>query len=148
LPAGDYQLEVSTQSETVSQKVILAPRDRAILSVFLRKELAGTVVAANIVIKVFDAEFGDNRGALGKAVGGGFGRADDNAFARRKDEPAPVMAAALQVEAANMVVDQKSTATLAKDKQESGSSGAHVRSYFPEALYINPEIIKIGRAHV
>jgi uncharacterized protein YfaS (alpha-2-macroglobulin family) len=34
------------------------------------------------------------------------------------------------------------TITLAKD--ERGSSAPHVRSYFPEALYINPEIITDG----
>ena len=33
----------------------------------------------------------------------------------------------------------RNSATLAKD--EAGSPAAHVRSYFPEALYINPEII-------
>ncbi len=38
------------------------------------------------------------------------------------------------------------TATLAKEKSEekSDSSAARVRSYFPEALYINPEIITDG----
>jgi alpha-2-macroglobulin-like protein len=48
----------------------------------------------------------------------------------------------LPIEGRNLM-DLKQTAadsaTLAKD--ESGSPAAHVRSYFPEALYINPEII-------
>jgi len=33
------------------------------------------------------------------------------------------------------------TATVAKDKSDAGASAPRVRSYFPEALYINPEII-------
>src|SRR5438034_4765579 len=33
------------------------------------------------------------------------------------------------------------SATLVKEKSESGSVAPRVRSYFPEALYINPEII-------
>ena len=42
----------------------------------------------------------------------------------------------------------KGSAVLAKDG--SGPPAAHVRSYFPEALYINPEIItdKDGRASI
>ena len=41
-------------------------------------------------------------------------------------------------------------APLTKAKADSESSAAHVRSYFPEALYINPEIItdKDGRASI
>src|ERR1035438_4207100 len=41
------------------------------------------------------------------------------------------------------------TATLAK-KEPVGDSAAHVRSYFPEALYINPEIVtdRDGRASI
>src|SRR5256886_2595058 len=41
-------------------------------------------------------------------------------------------------------------ATTAKDKDESSASAPRVRSYFPEALYINPEIItdQDGRASI
>ncbi len=63
-------------------------------------------------------------------------------------EPVPLVAVIggivqdLPLEARNFaVLDQKAanSATLAKD--ESASPAPHVRSYFPEALYINPEII-------
>ena len=40
------------------------------------------------------------------------------------------------------VAAQQNSATLAKEQREdSASPAAHVRSFFPEALYINPEII-------
>ena len=149
LPAGDYQVEVSTQAETVSQKFNLNARDRAILSVFLRKEPGGTVVAGNIVTRVLPLEF--IGGGIGRGAGGGFGAFDDR-LAFRREGPmqfAPPMAATVEVNGATMNVEVN-TATLAKDKADSGASGAHVRSYFPEALYINPEIItdQDGRASI
>jgi uncharacterized protein YfaS (alpha-2-macroglobulin family) len=39
------------------------------------------------------------------------------------------------------VVDQKAANSATLAKEDSASPAAHVRSYFPEALYINPEII-------
>jgi MG2 domain/Alpha-2-macroglobulin bait region domain len=47
LPAGDYQVQVSAGSDTVFGNLELRPRDRAILSVFLRHESAETVVAVS-----------------------------------------------------------------------------------------------------
>jgi uncharacterized protein YfaS (alpha-2-macroglobulin family) len=54
---------------------------------------------------------------------------------------------------ADMAMQASHSATLVKDEKEksdSVSSGARVRSYFPEALYINPEIItdQDGRASI
>jgi uncharacterized protein YfaS (alpha-2-macroglobulin family) len=150
LPAGEYQVDVSTALESVSGHFMLDPRDRAILSVFLRKEPAGTVVAVNE--------------GLGFGVGGGFGagggRDRMENFKRpmmMEAVPAPPANATLALKAAGIAADvngeaplSRNSATLAKDKSDSGSSGAHVRSYFPEALYINPEIItdQDGRATI
>ncbi len=48
--------------------------------------------------------------------------------------PGPLrVSKAISVNSATLVTDA--------DKKDSGSPAAHVRSYFPEALYINPEII-------
>src|SRR6266436_4108901 len=44
LPAAEYEIQVSTGSETVSKKIRLDPRDHAVLSVFLRQEPDVTVV--------------------------------------------------------------------------------------------------------
>jgi A-macroglobulin TED domain/Alpha-2-macroglobulin family/Carboxypeptidase regulatory-like domain/A-macroglobulin receptor binding domain/MG2 domain/Alpha-2-macroglobulin bait region domain len=48
------------------------------------------------------------------------------------------------------VLNKKTRAVSGVPKDDSGSPGAHVRSYFPEALYINPEIItdKDGHASI
>src|SRR5258707_9467416 len=46
----------------------------------------------------------------------------------------------VEVTAADVTVMSRNTATLVKEKDESGAA-PRVRSYFPEALYINPEII-------
>lgn len=149
LPAGDYQLEVSTASETISAHFMLEPRDHAVLSVFLRKEpgnLATVREEADMSRQQFLAR------PMAAGVAGGVGRADDRGFVFRKAlaEPVPAMAIPVQAETSNMAIDFKNSATLAKDKADSGSSGARVRSYFPEALYINPEIItdQDGRASI
>src|SRR5258707_12679704 len=46
----------------------------------------------------------------------------------------------VEVTAADVTVMSRNTATLVKEKDEAGAA-PRVRSYFPEALYINPEII-------
>ena len=58
-----------------------------------------------------------------------------------------VLAVAMPMRVAKM----QALSTLTEDKSDgSGSAAAHVRSYFPEALYINPEIITDadGRASI
>jgi hypothetical protein len=156
LPPGDYEVEISTPSETLSQKLNLEPRDRATLSAFLRKEPAGTMVVGNIVTWVMDdelAEGGIGRGfggGIGAGHGAGFGPGEDR-LAFRKAVPAPM--SAMAEPRADMAMQASHSATLVKDEKEksdSASSGARVRSYFPEALYINPEIItdQDGRASI
>src|SRR5215470_13153191 len=139
LPAGDYVVEVSTKSETISSKLTLNPRDSATLSVFLRHQPRADVVT-------FNAEFGLARGGVVAGIAGE--RFEDREFDLRRGAAAPPKALhefalrapatvrdTVEVSAQNAVV--QNTATLTK--QESAST--HVRSYFPEALYINPEII-------
>src|SRR5215813_5811597 len=141
LPAGDYVVEVSTKSENVSSKLTLEARDSATLSVFLRHEPSADVVT-------FNAQFGlfGSPGTAAGAIGGL--RFDDREFALRKEGAAPprdvlpfaqmapgVVSETVEVAAQNAVVQNSATLT----KTESASP--HVRSYFPEALYINPEII-------
>ncbi|HEV3036811.1 MAG TPA: MG2 domain-containing protein [Candidatus Angelobacter sp.] len=154
LPAGDYLVEVSTSTETLSQKLTLTARDRAALSVFLRKEPA-RIVALN---ESFGIGWGVG-GGIGAGHGAGFGPEFGRNKAMRMEQPpmmedrmaVPVPVMALKAQASTVDVEHPiqvpSTATVAKDE---GSSGAHVRSYFPEALYINPEIItdQQGRASI
>jgi hypothetical protein len=156
LPAGDYEVVVSTPSESISKtKLTLEPRDRAILSVLLKSNAAGTVVAVNEAMWT-KADFeGGLVGGIRGGFGAGIGRAiAEGPFLMRKAmvaqsaevgalplngrAPSPPMAAPAPM----------NSATLAKD--ETASSAPRVRSYFPEALYINPEIITDhdGRASI
>jgi uncharacterized protein YfaS (alpha-2-macroglobulin family) len=64
----------------------------------------------------------------------------------------PVMAPMARMEFADTVaVASGATAIVMKTKGDGGGGGAqpatHVRSYFPEALYINPEIVTDGRGN-
>jgi A-macroglobulin TED domain/Alpha-2-macroglobulin family/MG2 domain/A-macroglobulin receptor binding domain/Alpha-2-macroglobulin bait region domain/Carboxypeptidase regulatory-like domain len=141
LTPGDYRIEISSESEKVFKDIRLEARDRAALSVLLRQKTAGVVVAANgeMFIQQFwarregvvDGETLENRplNRLG--------------FMALGVMPTPQATKAVGVRGQSETVEVvASTATLAKD--EPASSGAHVRSYFPEALYINPEIITDG----
>jgi uncharacterized protein YfaS (alpha-2-macroglobulin family) len=156
LPAGDYQIEVSTDSGSVSSKLKLDSRDRAILSVLLRQDRpAGTVVAVSDsgrMLADFRADAGVGfaggvpggvaGGAMGGVVGGVIARAErvrDAEFVAFAPPASPkAMPQMVEVDAASRAVN---SVTVAKEKDQTASGSARVRSYFPEALYINPEII-------
>jgi hypothetical protein len=158
LPAGDYDVQVFQESSTVSTRVELDPRDRAILSVFLRQEHSGTVVALSDTTKTLAdfriGGFGFAGGVGGGSMGGVMGAVDEarglpvenRAFAQlQMMVPAPAsripsVSQTVEVTSAAAEINTVNSGTLLKAKDE-GESAPRVRSYFPEALYINPEII-------
>src|SRR6266478_3006095 len=166
--AGDYQIGISSDSGSVSSRLEVDPRDRAILSVLLRQERSGMVVAVSDtgrMVADFKVGFGVAGGvpggvaggAMGGVIGGvvgGMGGAplrtrEFDAFALAPPAaPKPIAHLVAIDQAAEMVT--VNSATLVKEKSESGSAPPRVRSYFPEALYINPEIItdKDGVANI
>jgi len=168
VPAGDYQIGISSESGSVSSRLELDPRDRAVLSVLLRQEHSGMVVAVSDtgrMVADFKVGFGVvggvpggvAGGAMGGVIGGvvgGMGGAplrtrEFDAFALAPPAaPKPIAHLVAIDQAAEMVA--VNSATLVKEKSESGSAAPRVRSYFPEALYINPEIItdKDGVANI
>ena len=138
VPAGDYEVRVSCAGfKTASQRFTIRPRDRAVLSANLSIGASSTVVevtGAQVVLEARAQRIGN--GMAGGVIGGIIGGVPGGV-------PAPQ---ALPMNARNFtelaLVDQKAqvnSATLAKE--DSASPSAHVRAYFPEALYINPEII-------
>jgi hypothetical protein len=132
LRPGDYDVKVTAQGfRSVSQDFNLSPRDRGVLSVVI------SVGAMSTVVEVTgEAVMLQNGVVGGVGAGQGAGRAFGGAIHGRE-----VMEIAVMAPMAARAFDQNS-AIVAKDKkQESASPAAHVRSYFPEALYINPEII-------
>jgi hypothetical protein len=153
-PPGDYQVGISADSGSVSRKVELDPRDRAILSVLLHQENVGMVVSVDHAERMLaglkvggglaDGVIGGVIGGVGGGAAGGVvvdlpmnGR---NFLQKMAMAPgaSPMSAMTQNVEVTNESA-AVNTATLVKEKD--ASSAPRVRSYFPEALYINPEII-------
>src|SRR5713226_3738449 len=74
VPAGDYQIGISSDSGSVSSRLELDPRDRANLSVLLRQEHSGAVVAVSDTGRmVADLKVGDGIGFAGGVPGGEVG---------------------------------------------------------------------------
>ena len=147
VPAGEYEVKAYTGAETVSKNFKLEARDRATLSVFLRNEPAGTAVAVNEGMETVMVNgqavalagvVGGVPGGVGAGVMGGVMNAPvegrEVMMLMAPAVPGPLrVSKAISVNSATLITDA--------DKKDSGSPAAHVRSYFPEALYINPEII-------
>src|SRR6267154_563033 len=148
LPAADYEVAVFTGSGSVLKRVELDPRDRAILSVLLRQERSETVVAVSDsgrMVADFKVGFGAGMaggvpggvagGAMGGVIGGvvgGMGGAPPPAA------PRPMHPMAQMVEVTGADVTFMNSAILVKEQGKS-EAAPRVRSYFPEALYINAE---------
>jgi len=153
LPPADYEIAVFNGSGSVLKRVELEPRDRAILSVLLRQEHSEAIVAVSDtgrMVADFKVGFGMAGGVAGGVMGGVVGDAAGMPLEARNFQavgmapPAPharlalPMAQMVEVTGANDAL--RNSATLAKEKDEAGTA-PRARSYFPEALYINPEII-------
>ena len=127
-----------------AQKLTLQARDRAVLSAALSVGESSQVVevtGANAFVETEGAAIAQAAGVpggVGGGMGGGMFRV--GGAARAKEMP---------LNARNVIGSWRLINGQAI-KDDSGASAAHVRSYFPEALYINPEIItdKDGRASI
>ena len=129
LPAGDYDVKVSSGPKTVSQRVTLHVRDRGVLSIMLRQEAGGSVVAVASEPPRRFAMGGNARFDVADGVVGGVLRGLGfrmQAMAAPAPPPPQAMVA---------------IRSAAFAKTEPAAPAAHVRAYFPEALYINPEIV-------
>jgi len=147
LRTGIYKVTVSSpgfrQAEDTFQ---LEARDRA--EIRARLQVASTTetveVSANSVV-VLSAQatgFGEGRGMAGGVAGGVMGGvmggvgAGDRAWGPVPPaKPMPMMITELPMHGRNVA----NMATMDADEKE--TADVHVRSYFPETLYINPEII-------
>ena len=137
LPAGDYDVKVSSGPETVSRRVTLQVRDRGVLSVMLRQEAGGSVVVAAI---------GPGKGGgIGTGRGGGIGdgrfQNTDGTHLGMAFGGAATEMTGFNARKAFAAASPMAAGTMTIAKTEPAAPAAHVRSYFPEALYINPEII-------
>jgi uncharacterized protein YfaS (alpha-2-macroglobulin family) len=137
LPSGSYEVQVSCAGfKTASLKLTVHARDRAVLSANLSLGASGQMVEVTAQSVVVNTEAA---GVVG-GVAGGVMRGVVNLPLNGRD----VMDLAAPTAAPRRVSKAlaQNSATLVADKKDgSGAPAAHVRSYFPEALYINPEII-------
>jgi uncharacterized protein YfaS (alpha-2-macroglobulin family) len=150
LPEGGYTVEISVRGfKSASSTFTLRARNRAVLSATLSIGQASEVVeveAGAQLVQTEDAMLQAPMAARAPGgIGGGTGGAVFQVGGARDKKDLPLMT--------RNVVNLKALngAVLAKDADSAPETpAAHVRSYFPEALYINPEIItdKDGRASI
>jgi uncharacterized protein YfaS (alpha-2-macroglobulin family) len=141
LPEGGYTVEISAPGfKSSSSTFTLRARDRAVLSATLSVGQATEQVmveAGAQLVQTEDAAFAAlpiPSGAAGGVIGGPVNRKEELALPLRGRSFAQLV--------------PRSNGVLAKGGGETPAT--HVRSYFPEALYINPEIItdNDGRASI
>ncbi len=127
LAAGHYRAEISSPGfNSVVREFSLEARDRALVSALL---MVGSVSQAVMLQAV---------GGPIRSVMDMVGVVSGLATAATPATPAPMMLAE-QTNGATVPLHLRSFTVL--QKLEKPTEGPHVRSYFPEALYINPEII-------
>ena len=155
--AGKYEVRISAAGfESVSQELEVRARDRAVIASTLgvgAVTQAVTVDAATVTLAANGVGGGFGRGVMG---GGGFGNGVRRGVGGAIGGPVQHFAAgAMATHAQNaprmpmasaraFAKSERVEMTADEDSAETGAAPAHVRSYFPEALYINPEIITDG----
>jgi hypothetical protein len=162
VPEGDYEVRIAAPGlHTAARRVTLKVRDRAVLSATLAGgDVGESVVVANVgfgggVFRAGGGGGGDGRvfamgvqtsvvgGVVGGVPGGAFNRMEQ--FAALAGPPPAVFKAGLA-----MARDSITFAGNITPANITAPAAPHVRSYFPEALYINPEIVtdRDGRASI
>jgi A-macroglobulin TED domain/Alpha-2-macroglobulin family/MG2 domain/Carboxypeptidase regulatory-like domain/A-macroglobulin receptor binding domain/Alpha-2-macroglobulin bait region domain/Macroglobulin domain MG3 len=149
LPEDTYTVNISMPGfDGVSaQGLNLHARDMFNLSVTLRGEAAETIVAVNESYGVFPGAIAEEVIAKDMAVDRVRGMALGAMGGVRREAQAPMAAADFRQKVRDeekkdmATAAPRSSAVLSK---ENDSAAPRVRSYFPEALYINPEIITDG----
>ena len=139
LPSGEYVVKVSVPGfKIASQGLTLHARDRAVISATLAVGESSQVVEVTAASPMIQTAMAARAAPMpGGEAGGIIGGQLQNLPLNGRN----VMDAAVLK---SQVVNGPAA------KEDAGSPAAHVRSYFPEALYINPEIItdKDGHASI
>ncbi|HKD45032.1 MAG TPA: MG2 domain-containing protein [Candidatus Angelobacter sp.] len=160
LEPGAYQVEILDQPRALSKNLMLEARDRAVFSVMVRQGSGGAVVAVSrnhkdiAVIDVGGGSGIDLATGIGFGVAAGHMRRELNGVNNEDKQARGLFGSPQPVLSANGIPEVNAPApALAEAGRDSGSTitvakkaepQARVRSYFPEALYINPEIITDG----
>jgi uncharacterized protein YfaS (alpha-2-macroglobulin family) len=130
LPPGRYRVQVESAGFRTSVRVILlAARDRGVLSATLQIGAVNEMVEVEAGVALVQTQ----NAAIGGPIAGA--------------RPQALPLNGRNVTELAQLQDAKKTREGVRGKDESGAAtapGGHVRSYFPEALYINPEILTNG----
>jgi uncharacterized protein YfaS (alpha-2-macroglobulin family) len=147
LAAGEYVVQVTASGfKIASQAITLLARDRAVLSAALSLGETTQTVEVTAQAAVVQAMAGVVGGVPGGVPGGQMGGVIGGIV--------PMAIKELPLESRNvtdlMALNKGAVNGAILTKEDSGASAPHVRSYFPESLYINPEIItdQDGRASI
>jgi hypothetical protein len=128
LTPGRYEVRIAALGfNTSSRTLTVVPRDRAILSVQLNVGSAVEAVTVEAAPVALDTATAEVRAFAVPAMGG------------------PVVANRAMAGGIIGGLFTPKQATALDSKQ--GSSETHIRSYFPEGLYINPEILTDGNGN-
>jgi len=148
LPPGDYEIRVSSPGfRSESRRVTLAARDRAVLSVVLE---VGSVTEAVVVDEAtpLRIRLGGNvqamaNGVVGGVIGGfpGATMVEQMGLATQADRFARNDGTHLGTGNIALSRAPGTGGVLPINNRIASEPAPHVRSYFPEALYINPQII-------
>jgi uncharacterized protein YfaS (alpha-2-macroglobulin family) len=134
LPAGRYRIDVSSPGFVVlSRNLTLQPRDRAVLSVTLNVGSSTQTVTVTTAPPM--------RLAKAKGFGGVAGGVMEAEF---REAPAAARMEVNADAAMNMNMASLNDRSFTAIDKKSSPDAPHIRSYFPEALYINPEILTDG----
>jgi len=143
IPPGKYKVRVSAVGfKTAEVEFEVRPQDLAELGVGLNVgsvSQAVTVAAGAVPILPLRQRAGM---AFGAGMAGGIAAAKPMMAMPKASASTTVDVAASQMQVDKLRV---TGADAALSSEQRGSAPTHVRSYFPEALYINPEILTDGK---
>jgi uncharacterized protein YfaS (alpha-2-macroglobulin family) len=137
LPASSYEIEISARGfEAASRQIALQPRDCATVAATL---MIGSAVET-VAVTGEDSAFMTEPAVVAAPPSAHFSGAEAAGLERR----------VILTEKSNTKELNGAYSTGLNPRGASAAAQAHVRSYFPEALYVNPEIItdKNGMADI
>ena len=143
--AGKYEIRITAPGfESAWEEIEVKARDRAIISSMLGVGASTSAVSVDAAtVSVAANPMGGGSG-FGRGVVGGFGVGHATGIARGAARgfvnSAPMMNGQKMLRQQLAAPYPMALAKAGPDSEEEAAP-AHVRSYFPEALYINPEII-------
>ncbi len=143
LPAGRYRIDASSPGfSTLSRNFSLSPRDRAVFSMTLAVGEVTEAVTVQQAPAIREVNGFDGGGAEADAIAARPGIISGANLGVGRGEMEQLQATTgKQTTAGDNVLQNGLIRPMAAPSGPASAPAAHIRSYFPEALYINPEIL-------